>query len=95
VAGEECYAGTPDAGLWSCPPGTERGPQFDLDCLQPGYACVGGCPAPPPFCVDLPAACGGVPTCACLAEDPCHPSNSGACHDADIAGAILTCSLKN
>ena len=93
VLGEECYSGTPDAGEWSCPPGTKRGAQFDLDCLQPGFACVTGCPPEPSFCLDLPPGCGGVATCACLGDNPCHPSNSGACLDADIAGDVLACSL--
>lgn len=93
VLGEECNFGIPDGGP-VCEPGTVRGPQFDLDCVQPGYACVSGCPPKPPFCVDLPAGCGGVASCACLAMDPCVPSNSGACHDADISAGVLSCSLK-
>lgn len=93
VQGEECIFQEPDAGQ-ICPPGTARGEQFDLDCVQPGYACVSGCPAAAPFCVDLPASCGGVASCGCLAMDPCAPSNSGACHDADIAGGVLSCSLN-
>lgn len=93
VLGEECYSGTPDEGEWSCPPGTDRGAQFDSDCVQPGFACVTGCPPDPPSCLDLPAGCGGVATCACLLDNPCHPSNSGACLDADIVGDVLSCSL--
>ena len=93
VLGEECNFGIPDGGP-VCEPGTVRGPQFDLDCVQPGYACVSGCPPKPPFCVDLPPGCGGVASCACLAMDPCVPSNSGACHDADISAGVLSCSLK-
>ncbi len=94
VLGEECYQGTPDQGLWSCPPGTVRGAQFDGDCVQPGFACVTGCPPKAPFCLDLPPGCGGVATCACLGDNPCHASNSGACLDADIAGGVLACSLS-
>lgn len=96
VLGEECYFAAADAGE-VCPPGTKRGPQFDSDCPTfPGgssYACVSGCPPPPPFCVDLPSGCADMPTCACLANDPCESSNSGVCHDADIQSGILTCSL--
>ena len=94
VLGEECYPGTPDMGNWSCPPGEVRGAQFDLDCVQPGYACVSGCPPKAPFCLDVPSACNGVPTCACLGDNPCYASNSGGCHDADIVDGKLTCSLK-
>ena len=94
VLGEECYLASPDGGA-VCPPGTLRGEQFDLDCPQPGgYACVDGCPPPPPFCVDLPSGCDGVATCGCLTTDPCAKSNSGSCQDADIDGGVLSCSLS-
>jgi hypothetical protein len=93
VMGEECYLDAPDGGQ-ICPPGTVRGPQFDNDCVPASFACVSGCPPKPPFCVDLPAGCNGVASCACLSADPCLPSNSGACHDADISAGVLSCSLK-
>lgn len=93
IMGEACYKDAPDGGE-ICPPGLKRSPQFDSVCVDPGFACVSGCPPLPPFCLDLPAGCNGVATCACLAADPCLPSNSGACHDADIAAGVLSCSLK-
>jgi hypothetical protein len=93
VMGEACFQDAPDGGE-VCPPGTKRAPQFDGVCVDPGFACVSGCPPMPPFCLDLPAGCNGVASCACLAADPCLPSNSGACHDADIAAGVLSCSLK-
>ncbi|MEP7124938.1 MAG: hypothetical protein ABJE95_28675 [Byssovorax sp.] len=91
VMGEICIY-NPDGGK-TCPPGTVPTPQFNNDCIPDSFACGSGCPPKPPFCVDLPPACGGVATCACLASDPCLPSNSGACHDADISAGVLTCSL--
>ena len=93
VPGEECVHDVSDGGAQVCPPGTQREPGFDADCAQGDFACVSACPPPMPFCVDLPAACGGVPTCACLGSNPCAPSNSGACRDMDIVGKVLTCSL--
>jgi len=94
VAGEECIIPEmPDAGE-VCPPGTVREPQFDSDCSQSGYACVSGCPPQPPFCLDLPASCGGVASCDCLDKDPCLSTNSGACHDKDISAGALFCSLQ-
>jgi hypothetical protein len=35
---------------------------------------VTGCtpPSPPPYCLNIPAACGGTPTCACLGSNVCN-----------------------
>lgn len=97
VLGEECYFAAADAGE-ICPPGTKRAPQFDADCfVSPNgtsYACVTGCPPAAPFCLDVPSACAGMPTCACIGENPCEPSNSGYCKDSNIADGVLTCSLQ-
>src|SRR5262245_4107935 len=64
VMGELCVVNPPEAGAPTCPPGTVHDGHFDQDCPQGGIACVDGCPPAPPFCVDVPAACGGAPTCA-------------------------------
>jgi hypothetical protein len=97
VLGEECYYAEPGTEE-VCPPGTKRAPQFDPVCpsVPTGstFACVGGCPAPAPFCLDVPSACVDMPTCVCLGSNPCEPSNSGSCKDSNINGGVLTCSLQ-
>ncbi len=51
-----------DAG--TCPAGSAPGPCFGPG--GPAFDCTRMCTPPPPHCVDLPAACGGRPDCACL-----------------------------
>jgi hypothetical protein len=92
VLGEICVFGALDAGA-SCPPGTKHTGQFDTDCGQPGFACVDGCPAAAPFCLDVPAGCGGALACDCLGADPCAAVSGGLCHDASITAGVLACSL--
>jgi len=60
-----------DAG--QCPAGFKR-----TDQCSPGSGpgCVPPpCEPPPPFCVDIPSACGATPTCSCLAANVCQQQN--------------------
>jgi hypothetical protein len=47
------------AGLVSCMTGTG------------GAGCADSCAPPPPYCLDVPASCRGLPTCACLQARDC------------------------
>jgi hypothetical protein len=45
-----------------------------------GCCGAAGCMPPPPFCMDAPAGCNGMPTCACIPQSPvqkCDDSSGG------------------
>ena len=79
--GGACPAGRIYASL--CVPGL---PERGAGCTFPP------CEAPPPFCIDLPAACGAKPTCACLPYNVCNSDggvSSGMC--GLINTSVVTC----
>jgi hypothetical protein len=56
----------PDGG--ACPPGL-------IACtLRPsgGSGCTYSCAPPPPYCLDVPVSCRGLPTCDCLQPKDCY-----------------------
>jgi hypothetical protein len=74
--GGACPAGLVYAS--SCVPGL---PERGSGCTLPR------CVDPPPFCIDLPAACGTNPTCACLPYNVC--GGGGMCGFIDTS--VLRC----
>lgn len=77
----QCDPGLLDGGL--CPSGWTYEPQ-----CPPGSGTVPGCipPActpPGPYCVVVPAACSGAPSCSCLPSGVCQENGgSGSCQSA-------------
>jgi hypothetical protein len=53
--------------------------------------CLNCQPQPAPFCADVPAACGGTPTCACLPFTICQPGGQagGVCINVD--SRVVSC----
>ena len=78
-----CYSTPDDAG--QCPQGSTYQPHcppsFAPGCLPPP------CSPSPPFCADIPAACGGHPSCVCLPPDVCN--GGGACGLVDSTGDVM------
>lgn len=84
----QCDSGLVDGGL--CPSGWTYEPQ-----CPPGSGTVPGCvpPActpPAPFCADVPAACSGTATCACLPVSICQ-GNGGTGQCAIVTSRQVTC----
>jgi hypothetical protein len=89
-----CYAPMdfPDAGASNCGSTSCTSSQV---CVHP---CCGGipipdggtCSPPPPFCVNLPTACGGTASCSCFATDPCSAAGGG-CGFTDPTGILCVC----
>jgi hypothetical protein len=66
--GSQC--GTPPP----CTPAPDGGPcpAGLVSCNGPGGpGCTYGCSPPSPYCLDVPASCHGLPTCACLQTNDC------------------------
>lgn len=55
----------------------------------PGCCGVPGCTPPPSRCVNIPAACAGAPTCACLGEAACQ--SGGSCVSIERGTALCIC----
>jgi hypothetical protein len=78
-----CFVAPNDAG--QCPQGSTYqphcAPTFGPGCLP--APCV---PAPP-FCADIPASCGGHPSCVCLPPNVCN--GGGSCGLVDSTDAVI------
>jgi hypothetical protein len=88
-----CGGGTPPM----CDPGLVDGGQCPLGWTYQsrcpmGYGTVPGCAPPPcsppaPFCADVPASCGGKPSCDCLPPDVCK--GGGSCGSVYTSGDVM------
>jgi hypothetical protein len=84
-------AGTDIASTGACPAPSGSfacGAQFCATATQYCHRTNSDVGDPPGFqCVDLPAACGSAPGCACLSADPC----SNTCEQTKDGGLLVTC----
>jgi hypothetical protein len=98
LQGETCMNAR-DAGN-PCPSGyveryTNDCPTANHDLGQPDIVgCAARCPAPDPFCLDLPDGCFASPTCACFSVDPCETVNGGNCQDDHFTLQRLDCVVQ-
>ena len=73
-----CVGGTappclPPLDGGACPTGLTYASPCIPGLLERGSGCtLPRCVDPPPFCIDLPAACGAKPTCGCLPYNVCQ-----------------------
>ena len=92
-----CAGGTAPACLppldgGACPAGLNYATSCVPGLPERGSGCtLPPCVDPPPFCLDLPAACGAKPTCACLPYNVCQ-SDSGT--GGGVCGLINTSVVK-